>query len=69
MGSGVLRRLEPYSKGLYVNFINDDAPARVRQSVYGATKWARLVALKDAYDPTNFFRLNANIAPTTAALD
>ena len=28
---------------------------------------SRLTALKDRWDPTNFFRLNANIPPTTAS--
>ena len=35
--------------------------ARVR-SAYGAN-YERLVALKNAYDPTNFFRLNQNVKP------
>ena len=35
---------------------------RVRQA-YGAAKYDRLVELKRAYDPTNFFRLNQNIEP------
>lgn len=30
---------------------------------YGAAKYERLKALKRAYDPTNFFRLNQNIKP------
>jgi len=34
----------------------------VRQA-YGAENYKRLVELKRAYDPTNFFRLNQNIAP------
>jgi hypothetical protein len=34
---------------------------------YGADKYDRLVALKNKYDPTNFFRLNQNIEPTVNA--
>jgi FAD binding domain/Berberine and berberine like len=55
--------LEPHSRGVYVNYISDDAPDRVRETAYGANKWPRLVALKGKYDPTNFFRFNANIPP------
>jgi len=29
------------------------------------TWYERLVALKNKYDPTNFFHLNQNIKPTT----
>jgi hypothetical protein len=47
-----------------VNYISDDAPDRVRETAYGANNWPRLVALKGKYDPTNFFRFNANIPPT-----
>jgi FAD/FMN-containing dehydrogenase len=35
---------------------------RIRQA-YGAEKYGHLKALKRKYDPTNFFRLNQNIAP------
>jgi FAD/FMN-containing dehydrogenase len=55
--------LEPHSRGVYVNFTSDDPPERVRERAYGAEKWRRLVALKGKYDPTNFFRFNANIPP------
>jgi len=55
--------LEPYSKGVYVNFTNEDGTDRVRTGAYDAEQWARLVALKSKYDPTNFFRMNANIPP------
>ncbi len=46
------------------NFIGaDEGAARLRAS-YGDEKFARLVALKDEYDPDNVFALNQNIPPT-----
>jgi FAD/FMN-containing dehydrogenase len=54
--------LEPYSRGVYVNFTSDDASERVRQA-YTGQQWTRLTALKTKYDSTNFFRMNANIPP------
>ncbi len=48
----------------YVNFLGDADEA---QSSYGADTYARLVALKREYDPTNVFRLNQNIQPSAAA--
>ena len=58
--------LEPYSKGVYVNFTNEDSSERVRTGAYSAEQWKRLVGLKAKYDPTNFFRMNANIPPNGA---
>jgi FAD/FMN-containing dehydrogenase len=56
--------LQPFSTGnIYVNYESDVGVDRV-SAAYGAAKYNRLVALKNAYDPTNFFRLNANIKPT-----
>ena len=57
--------LRPHSVGVYANFLSDEDAAGVR-AAYG-DRLARLTALKDRYDPTNFFRLNANIAPSTGA--
>ncbi len=36
------------------------------RQAYGSDAYERLVALKDRYDPANFFRLNQNIEPTSA---
>jgi hypothetical protein len=58
--------LEPYSKGVYVNFTSDDAAERTRSAAYSPEQWTRLVSLKAKYDPTNFFRMNANIPPNGA---
>jgi FAD/FMN-containing dehydrogenase len=57
----------PYSTGsVYVNFLSGDDESRVR-AAYGAN-YDRLVALKNKYDPSNFFRVNQNIRPTTFTL-
>jgi hypothetical protein len=48
----------------YVNFLGD---AGVARSAYGTETYERLVALKNAYDPTNVFRRNQNIEPQPRA--
>ena len=59
--------MRPFSTGAsYLNFTLE--PDRVRDA-YGEAKYARLVALKDNYDPTNLFRLNQNIRPSRAAAE
>jgi hypothetical protein len=60
---GFYEALEPYSKGVYVNFVNDETTDRVKTRAYSARQWERLVKLKSEYDPTNLFKLNANIPP------
>ena len=46
----------------YVNFLGDADGAA--ESAYGEETYARLVALKERYDPTNVFHLNQNIVPS-----
>jgi FAD/FMN-containing dehydrogenase len=55
--------LQPHAgERVYVNFLGDEGGNRVRQA-YGPRTYERLVEVKRAYDPTNFFRLNQNIPP------
>jgi FAD/FMN-containing dehydrogenase len=49
--------------GGYVNFTSEPGQDKVQAS-YPPDTYARLVAVKDQYDPTNLFRLNQNIRPS-----
>jgi len=57
-------RLEPFTQGFYVN--DGDPDAYVTDKVIRTYRenYDRLVEIKNKYDPTNLFRLNANIRPT-----
>jgi FAD/FMN-containing dehydrogenase len=57
---GFWSALEPWHQGVYMNFLGDEGPERIRES-YGPEKYDRLRALKQRYDPDNFFRINQNI--------
>jgi FAD/FMN-containing dehydrogenase len=57
------RATEPYATGgVYVNFMTEDETDRV-PAAFGRSH-ARLVEVKNKYDPTNFFHLNQNIKPS-----
>jgi hypothetical protein len=56
----------PFALGsVYVNFMTEEESARVGDA-YGPN-YARLVAVKDRYDPQNLFRHNQNIKPSAMA--
>src|SRR5215207_1823336 len=55
--------MEPFSNGaVYANNLGEEGENRVR-AAYGSN-YQKLVALKNKYDPTNFFHLNQNVRPT-----
>ncbi|MEX0799626.1 MAG: FAD-binding oxidoreductase [Dehalococcoidia bacterium] len=57
--------MRPHSTGgAYVNFLTEDEGDDRTLEAYGAEKHARLVALKNKYDPANLFRVNRNIRPS-----
>ena len=60
-----LQAMRPFSTGgVYANNLGDEGMERI-EAAYGEN-YARLLALKTKYDPTNFFRLNQNIKPAEA---
>ena len=48
--------------GWYTNDVADESAKAVNQNYQG--NYERLVTVKNRYDPTNLFRLNANVKPT-----
>jgi FAD/FMN-containing dehydrogenase len=55
-------KLEPATNGWYTVEIADESFSKVRQNYQG--NFDRLVDVKGRYDPTNLFRLNANVPPS-----
>ena len=54
--------LEQFTKGFYVNDYYEASQETVNKNYQG--NYERLVVVKNKYDPTNLFRLNANVVPT-----
>jgi len=50
--------------GVYVNFLEDEGDARVREAYPGAV-YRRLADVKAKYDPDNVFHFNQNVRPAT----
>jgi len=58
--------MHPYlADAAYVNYLGEVGEEEIRLA-YGK-KYQRLAALKEKYDPTNFFSMNQNIKPGRAA--
>lgn len=55
--------VERFSQGFYTNDVNEDMSVATINANYRGNH-ERLVQLKNKYDPTNLFRLNANVEPT-----
>ncbi len=60
---GFFDAMQPHAHGVYVNNLGTEGAERVK-SAYAPDTYAKLVALKDTYDPRNVFRLNQNVAPS-----
>ncbi len=54
-------KLEPFTDGYYTNETGDEGQRKVDDNYQG--NLPRLRAVKKQYDPTNLFRLNANVTP------
>jgi FAD/FMN-containing dehydrogenase len=61
-GEDVLR---PYSANAHLLSVLDIEPEEVIETAFG-TNLPRLRAIKERYDPANFFRVNYNIKPSSA---
>lgn len=56
------KETEPFSQGVYVNFLSDEGADRVKQA-YTTQVWKRLVDCKRKWDSKNLFKMNQNISP------
>ena len=54
--------LERFTHGFYVNDTDPEATAEMINANY-RENYPRLASIKAKYDPTNLFRLNANVKP------
>jgi FAD/FMN-containing dehydrogenase len=55
--------MKPFGAGVYVNYMDDDEGSRVGEA-YGEN-FARLVEVKQRWDPGNLFRMNHNVSPAS----
>lgn len=63
---GFADAMTPFRSGDYLlNFLGDENEDTIRASF--GSNYSRLVEVKTKYDPTNFFRVNQNVKPDSAA--
>ena len=56
------KSFEPFTDGWYTNDVDEHAAKTVNRNYQG--NFDRMLKVKNQYDPTNLFRLNANVKPT-----
>ena len=59
------RSLEPHTRGFYTNDAIEESQRQIDDNY--ADNLPRLVTIKTRHDPTNLFRLNANVVPDVTA--
>jgi FAD/FMN-containing dehydrogenase len=59
--------LQTFTHGFYTNALTGDETATAINDNY-RENYARLVTIKNKYDPGNLFRLNANVRPTAGGV-
>ena len=59
------KKVEKFTDGFYINDEFSETQQQVNRNFLG--NYDRLVKIKNKYDPTNLFRLNANIKPSLTA--
>jgi hypothetical protein len=60
---GISEAVQPFGRGVYVNYLGVGEKSDRVRAAYGEEKFARLVELKNRYDPQNRFCFNQNVPP------
>jgi FAD/FMN-containing dehydrogenase len=60
--SALWQRVRPEGRGVYVNFLESEGEARIREA-YPDSTYKRLAVVKQQHDPENLFRFNQNVKP------